>query len=246
MLHIRDLRKTFQKEGSEILVLNNLNLIIEERLFVCVIGPSGCGKTTLLRIVAGLERASAGQVLLNGEKVEAPIDKIGMVFQEYALFPWKTAAGNIKFGLTRKEPTDGDRDELVRRYTDLVRLSDWSEKYPHELSGGMKQRVAIARALVREPELLLMDEPFGSLDAQTRMALQAELERIWKETQNTILFVTHSIEEAVYLADRIVVLSHPPASIERTIEIELPRPRNRNSLELAQIKQEIFSLIMNG
>jgi NitT/TauT family transport system ATP-binding protein len=220
--------------------LEDINLEIEDNEFICFIGPSGCGKTTLLRIVAGLEEATEGTVTLDGEPIKGPGPERGMVFQEYSLFPWRTVIDNIVFGLELKGVPAAERLSKGRQYLKMVGLERFETRYPHELSGGMKQRVAIARALVNRPKALLMDEPFGALDAQTRNIMQSELLRIWQEERKTVVFVTHSVDEAIYLADRIVIMSARPGRIKDIIEIPLSRPRNRTSSAVNVIRDRIL------
>ncbi len=240
LLEIRGLYKLFSSEGKEMEALHNINLSIEENEFVCFIGPSGCGKTTLLRIIAGLEEPSSGTVTLAGDPIKGPGPERGMVFQEYSLFPWRTVLDNVAFGLELKGVPAAERQARGRQYLKMVGLERFEARYPHELSGGMKQRVAIARALVNDPRALLMDEPFGALDAQTRNIMQSELLRIWEEKRKTVVFVTHSVDEAIYLADRIVIMSARPGRIKDIIEISLPRPRNRTSSAVNQIRDRIL------
>jgi NitT/TauT family transport system ATP-binding protein len=220
--------------------LQDINLSIKENEFICFIGPSGCGKTTLLRIIAGLEEPTSGTISLGGVAIKGPGPERGMVFQEYSLFPWRTVLDNIAFGPELRGVPTTERQEKARQYLKMVGLERFETRYPHELSGGMKQRVAIARALVNDPKALLMDEPFGALDAQTRNVMQSELLRIWEEERKTVVFVTHSVDEAIYLADRIVIMSARPGRIKDTIEIDLPRPRNRTSPEVNQIRDRIL------
>jgi NitT/TauT family transport system ATP-binding protein len=240
LLEIKGVFKQFFADGKEMVALQDINLKIEENEFVCFIGPSGCGKTTLLRIVAGLEEATEGTVTLDGEPIKGPGPERGMVFQEYSLFPWRTVIDNIVFGLELKGIPSADRIAQGRQYLRMVELERFETRYPHELSGGMKQRVAIARALVNHPKALLMDEPFGALDAQTRNIMQSELLRIWQEERKTVVFVTHSVDEAIYLADRIVIMSARPGRIKDIIDIPLPRPRNRTSSEVNLIRDRIL------
>ncbi|NMC11105.1 MAG: ABC transporter ATP-binding protein [Methanothrix sp.] len=240
LLEIKGLNKLFSSDGKEMEALHNINLSIEENEFVCFIGPSGCGKTTLLRIIAGLEEPSSGTVTLAGDPIKGPGPERGMVFQEYSLFPWRTVLDNVVFGLELKGVPAAERQAKGRQYLKMVGLERFEARYPHELSGGMKQRVAIARALVNDPRAILMDEPFGALDAQTRNIMQSELLRIWEEKRKTVVFVTHSVDEAIYLADRIVIMSARPGRIKDIIEIHLPRPRNRTSSEVNQIRDRIL------
>ena len=241
LLAIRGVSKKFLAEGKEMITLQDIDLDIEENEFVCLIGPSGCGKTTLLRIIAGLEEATRGTVYLDGMPIGGPGPERGMVFQEYSLFPWRTVIDNIVFGLELKGIPLAERLAQGRQYLKMVGLERFESRYPHELSGGMKQRVAIARALVNRPKALLMDEPFGALDAQTRNIMQSELLRIWQEEKKTVVFVTHSVDEAIYLADRIVIMSARPGRIKDIINIDLERPRSRTSPEVNAIRDRILS-----
>lgn len=245
-LDVRDVSKAFvkRKTGEEVVALEDINLKVREKEFVCVVGPSGCGKTTLLRIIAGLEQASKGEVYVDGKMTEGPSPEKGMVFQEFALFPWRTVRKNIEFGLEYRGTPFKERGELSDKYIRLVNLEGWGDRYPHELSGGMKQRVAIARALANDPEVLIMDEPFGSLDSQTRNMLQTELLDIWKETGKTIIFVSHNIDEAVYLADRVVVLTALPGRIKDILNIEIPRPRDRTSADFQKVRKGLLSEVL--
>ncbi|HOT07034.1 MAG TPA: ABC transporter ATP-binding protein [Methanotrichaceae archaeon] len=240
LLEIKGVSKSFLAEGKEMVTLSDVNLSIEEGEFVCFIGPSGCGKTTLLRIVAGLETPSSGSVMLEGRPITGPGPERGMVFQEYSLFPWRTVLDNIAFGPELKGEAKEERYRRARIYLKAIGLESFEQSYPHELSGGMKQRVAIARALVNHPKALIMDEPFGALDAQTRNIMQAELLRTWENKKKTVLFVTHSVDEAIYLGDRIVIMSARPGRIKEIIDINLPRPRNRTSPEVNQIRDRIL------
>ncbi len=240
LLEIRSLNKLFLSDGKEMEALHDINLSIKENEFVCFIGPSGCGKTTLLRIIAGLEDPTSGGVYLHGELIKGPGPERGMVFQEYSLFPWRTVLDNVAFGLELKGVPKETRQEKARQYLKMVGLVRFEERYPHELSGGMKQRVAIARALVNDPSAILMDEPFGALDAQTRNIMQSELLRIWEEEKKTVVFVTHSVDEAIYLADRIVIMSARPGRIKDIIDIDILRPRSRTSAEVNSIRDRIL------
>jgi NitT/TauT family transport system ATP-binding protein len=231
------------REGYKTQALKDLNLEINDKEFVCVIGPSGCGKTTLLRIIAGLENPSSGEVTLDGEKITKPDPKRGMVFQEYSLFPWRTVIRNITFGPEMQGMDKNKSQKIAEEYLKLVGLEQFKNSYPYELSGGMRQRVAIARALANDPEVLLMDEPFGSLDAQTRNVLQSELLDIWEKKQITIAFVTHSVDEAVFLADKIVMLTSRPGKIKDIIDVNLPRPRNRTSPDTNQFRDRVLKLL---
>jgi len=240
LLEIKGLSKSFSVKGKTFEALHDVNLSVGEKEFMCLLGPSGCGKTTLLRIMAGLEKPTSGAVLLDGEPIEGPGPQRGMVFQEYSLFPWRTILDNVAFGLELKGVSKMDRYEKARRYLKAVGLEEFENSYPHELSGGMKQRVAIVRALVNNPRALFMDEPFGALDAQTRNVMQSELLRIWQEQQKTVVFVTHSVDEAIYLADRVVIMSARPGQINEILDIEVPRPRVRTSSEVNRYRQRIL------
>ena len=240
LLEVKGVFKLFKVNGNQMEALKNINLDIEENEFVCFIGPSGCGKTTLLRIIAGLEEPSSGEILIEGQPIKGPGPERGMVFQEYSLFPWRTVLDNVAFGLELKGISKDERHEKARQYLKMVELERFEERYPHELSGGMKQRVAIARALVNDPIAILMDEPFGALDAQTRNIMQSELLRIWEEEKKTVIFVTHSVDEAIYLADRIVIMSARPGKIKDVIRIDISRPRNRTSPQVNAIRDRIL------
>jgi NitT/TauT family transport system ATP-binding protein len=243
-VNIRGVSRKFVKdEISQTLALDNVSLDIEDKEFVCFIGPSGCGKTTLLRIVSGLDLPDAGEVFVDNERILSPGPKRGMVFQEYSLFPWKSVIDNIIFGPQMRGTRKKDAIEEAQKYLELVGLEQFRDSYPHELSGGMKQRVAIARALANEPEVLLMDEPFGALDAQTRNTLQHELLSIWQKKNITILFVTHSVDEAVFLADRIVIMTARPGKIKEIIKVDIPRLRDRTSLEVNQLRNRVLKLL---
>ncbi|HEX9908156.1 MAG TPA: ABC transporter ATP-binding protein [Thermoplasmata archaeon] len=240
-ISIIGLTKVFTKDKRRIMALEGFSLDVPEGQFVCLLGPSGCGKTTVLRIVAGLETKTSGRVLVNGRDTEVSRPKIGMVFQEFALFPWRTARKNVEFGLETRRVPESDRTLSSQKYLEMVGLRGFEESHPRELSGGMKQRVAIARALATDPELLLMDEPFGSLDAQTRNLMQRELLRIWSATGRTVLFVTHSVDEAVFLADRIVVMTARPGKVREVIDVNLPRPRDRTSQDFITVRGKVLA-----
>jgi len=243
-LKLRDISKTFTSEkGEKIESLSSISLDIENQEFVCLLGPSGCGKTTLLRIIAGLDQASTGTVELGGTLIDRPNPQLAMIFQEYSLYPWRTVVANIGFGLEiRKIPAE-ERHSIVKKYVEIVGLEGFENSYPYELSGGMRQRAAVARALAVDPSILLMDEPFGALDAQTRNLLQHELLNIWEKTKKTVLFVTHSVDEAVFMADRIVVLTPRPGRICEVIPVQTTRPRDRTSVEFAKVRRYVLDLI---
>lgn len=242
-LLLTDITKQFRRRSLFVKVLEDITLEVADGEFVCILGPSGCGKTTLLRIVAGLETATSGNVTINGEEVHGPSPKLAMIFQEYSLFPWRTVLENVQFGLEAKGLSKSEQREKARQYLQLVGLSESAGSYPYELSGGMRQRVAVARAIAVEPSVLLMDEPFGALDAQTRNMLQKELLDLWEKTRKTIIFVTHSVDEAVFLADRIVILSRNPGKIRTIVEVTAPRPRDRTCAECANLRRDVLALI---
>ncbi|MBP2133219.1 NitT/TauT family transport system ATP-binding protein [Methanomicrobium sp. W14] len=247
LLSIEHLRKVFSEdEDDEVVALDDINLSVEDEEFICLVGPSGCGKTTLLRIIAGLEYPTSGSAVLSGRDISGPDPERGMVFQEYSLFPWLSVADNIVFGLSMKGAPKKEKKDAADKYLDLVGLKQFSGSFPHELSGGMRQRVAIARALANDPKILLMDEPFGALDAQTRNMMQRELLEIWKRAKKTILFVTHSVDEAVFLADRIVVMSPRPGKIREIVEVKIPRCRDRTAPEFGHLRKYVLSLMGEG
>jgi NitT/TauT family transport system ATP-binding protein len=237
-LSIQNVQKSFSNEQ----VLKDINLNIEKGEFVSLLGPSGCGKSTLLNIVAGLLSPSEGNITLENQPIIKPGKDRGMVFQQPALFPWLSVEENVMFPL-KKEMKKKEARELAQKYLQLVQLSPYAKHSPHELSGGMQQRVAIARALAMNPRVLLMDEPFGALDEQTRIRLHAELEKIWMETKKTILFVTHSIQEAIKLSDRIIVMGTHPGTILKDIHVKIERPRERHIHEIAQYEEIIMELL---
>jgi NitT/TauT family transport system ATP-binding protein len=226
ILSVRNLRKAFGSNGDAHVVFDNVSLEIHRREFICVVGASGCGKSTLARIVAGLDDATAGEILLDGKPVAGPGPDRGMVFQGYTLFPWLTVKRNVMFGLRMQGTTETIANTEARQWLDMVGLAKFENLYPHELSGGMKQRVAIARALANNPRVLIMDEPFAALDAQTRCQMQSYLLQIWKKVDATILFITHDLDEAAYLSDRILVLGTNPGGIVEFVENPVPRPRS--------------------
>ena len=241
---IDKVEKVFRGKEREVVALRDINLEIAKGEFVCLLGPSGCGKSTLLNAVAGFSLPSSGTISVDGQPIAQPGPDRGMVFQEYALFPWMTVAQNIAFGLeVQKRPKD-EIAARIDRLLDTLKLKDFRDRFPKDLSGGMRQRVAIARVLAIDSPILLMDEPFGALDALTRRNLQDELLRIWAEVGKTILFVTHSIEESIYLSDRIVVMTYRPGTIKRDQHVTLPRPRDPASSEFNKLKRELGMLVM--
>jgi NitT/TauT family transport system ATP-binding protein len=236
ILEVRNLGKRYASTQGEVEALRNINFKVHRREFICVLGPSGCGKSTLVRTLAGLEKHSSGEVLLDGKPVQGPGQDRGMVFQGYSLFPWLTVKKNVMFG---PEMNGRDRDEAekdARLWLDLVGLEKFADAYPHQLSGGMRQRVAIARALVNQPRILLMDEPFGALDAMTRAKMQAHLLDIWRNIDITVLFITHDLDEAIFLADRILVLKAHPGEVQEVIEVPVPRPRSATSFSSPEFR----------
>jgi NitT/TauT family transport system ATP-binding protein len=245
-LEINNLNKSFSTKGGELLALENISMKVYKNEFACIVGASGCGKSTLLNIIAGLDQQTSGEILLEGRPVSGPGADRGMVFQNYTLYPWLTVAENIEFGLKLKGISSSERKERVNHYMDIVGLSKFAQSLPKTLSGGMKQRTAIARALANEPDILLMDEPFGALDAQTKEVLQEFMLQVWEQTKKTILMITHDVEEAVFLAQRIYVLSSRPGRIKAEVDIPLGMERDFSikRTELFQlVKQEVLDLL---
>jgi len=229
--------------GERLLALDNISLEVKPGEFLCIVGPSGCGKSTLLHLIAGLNPQTAGEVLVDGAPVSGPgTDRI-LIFQELGLFPWLTVGGNVEFGMKMKNVPKAEREEKVQYYLRLVHLSKFRDSYTHQLSGGMRQRVALARALATEPDVLLMDEPFAALDAQTRDLLHDELERLWAETGRTIIFVTHNVREAVRLGDRVALLTFRPGRVKQEFSVNLPRPRQMEHTEVARTARDILDCL---
>jgi NitT/TauT family transport system ATP-binding protein len=243
-ISISGVQKVFKTKDRDVVALKDIDLEIEPGEFVCLLGPSGCGKSTLLNAVAGFSPPSAGRIAVAGKPVAGPGPDRGMVFQEYALFPWMTVGQNIAFGMQIQGVARAEIDLTVNQLLDLLRLKDFRDRFPKDLSGGMRQRVAIARILALDSPIMLMDEPFGALDALTRRNLQDELLRIWSTMGKTILFVTHSIEESIYLADRIVVMTYRPGTIKRDQRVAMPRPRDPAAAEFNELKRELGLLVM--
>ena len=243
MVEIQTLSKRYEVDDGEIVALSSISLTIEEGEFVCLLGPSGCGKSTLLKIVAGLIEPTGGSIRIDGRQVARPGPDRAVVFQDYALFPWMTVADNVEFGLAARGVDAARRRATSAELLKAVGLGDFATKYPHHLSGGMKQRVSIARALAVEPVLLLMDEPFGALDAQTRYVMQQELLRIWSAYRKTVLFVTHSIDEALYLGDRVVIMTARPGRIKEDVLITQERPRDIAGAEFGALRKRAMDLL---
>jgi NitT/TauT family transport system ATP-binding protein len=242
-IEIKNINKSFKGHGAnrDIKVLADVNLTIDDGEFVCLLGPSGCGKTTLLRLIAGLDKPTSGEVIANGEVVKNPSGDRAVIFQQYSLFPWLTVLENAMFGLNLKKDTNTEENlKAAERYLESVGLIDFKDSYPHELSGGMKQRVAIIRSLLNHSPILLMDEPFSALDMQNRHNLQEQLIGVWKRFNNTIVFVTHDVDEAVYLADKIVIMDRNPGKINEVFDVDFSRPRKRESKEFIEIQEKIL------
>jgi NitT/TauT family transport system ATP-binding protein len=249
-LEVRNLGKAFPRgRGDVVPVLDDISFSVADLEFVAIVGPSGCGKSTLLRIVDGLIPPDRGSIHINGRPVEGPGHRRGMVFQSFDLFPWRTALGNVAFGIEMMNVPRRECRERAQSWIERVGLAGFEHSYPHQLSGGMQQRVGIARALAIEPEVLLMDEPFGALDVQTRDLLQDELLAIWQRERKTVVFVTHSIEEAIYLADRILLFTPRPARIERLLEVPFARPRTedvKSTPEFVELRRQIWQSLKHG
>ena len=245
-IEISGVTQEFEKKDGKFLALDTVNLNVEQNEFICVVGPSGCGKTTLLNIIAGLCKPTTGTVKVRGELVTGPGKGKGVVFQQYALYPWLTVEKNVEFGMRMKGVPKAERAEIAKKYIDLVGLSKFAKAYPKELSGGMKQRVAIARAYAPAPEVLLMDEPFGALDAQTRAQLQENLLKTWEQERKTCFFITHDVEEAVLLATKIIIMSAGPGHITEIVPVTLPYPRTQQTKltsEFNELKNQIWNKV---
>lgn len=242
-ISIRGVGKVYGKNSGRVVALDGVNLDVLDRKFTTLVGPSGCGKSTILYLLAGFDRPTSGEILLDGVRIEKPGPDRGFVFQDYALFPWKTVLGNIMFGLVNNGFSKKEAREKAQEYINLVNLKGFEHAYPHTLSGGMKQRVSIARALAYDPKVLLMDEPFGALDAQTRKYMQEELVNIWEKFQKTVIFVTHSVVEAAYLSDVIVVMSARPGRVKEVFEARDPRTRNYTGDEFLKLRKEVLNCL---
>lgn len=242
-LSLQAVSRDFVLSKGHMVALADINLDVREGEFVCIVGPSGCGKSTLLNLIAGLDRPTRGHILLDNAPVTGPGPDRILLFQEHGLFPWLTVIENVEFGLRMTGVAKRERRERAREYLRLVHLGRFEDSYIHQLSGGMRQRVALARSLAMEPSLLLMDEPFAALDAQTRDMLHDELERIWTETRKTVVFITHNVREAVRLGDRVLLLTYRPGRIKREFAIRLPRPRHVEEPEVARVASEVLSLL---
>ena len=245
-LEVKDLTKIYKGTNGDVTAIDHVNLSVEESEFVMIVGPSGCGKTTLINMIGGLDSATSGTVVLDGNEVTGPGPDRGMVFQGYSLFPWLTVKKNVEFGLKMRKVPKEERSKKADEYIKLVGLEGFENALPKQLSGGMKQRVAIARTLANEPQMLLMDEPFGALDAQTRVVMQELLSKISRETKTTILFITHDIDEAVLLGDRIYVMSRRPGTIRDVLTVDLPKERNHDCFVLPQFvetKKKIMDML---
>ncbi|QSG12582.1 ABC-type nitrate/sulfonate/bicarbonate transportsystem, ATPase component [Halapricum desulfuricans] len=240
---IDDVSMVYDGSNGPVEALREVSFAVDPGEFVTIVGPSGCGKTTLFRIIAGLQTPTEGEVRLDGDVIDGPGPELGIVFQEYHLFPWRTVSGNVGFGLEQDGTPAPERRERVEQLLETVGLDGFGDTHPKDLSGGMKQRVALARALAPDPDLLLMDEPFGAVDAQTKAKLQEELLDIWTETGKTVLFVTHDIEEAIKLGDRVVVMDREPGRVQEIVDIDLERPRSRSDRAFGSYYEELLGLI---
>ncbi len=251
ILELQDVSKSFRSKIGMVQALSPTNMKVEKGKFITILGPSGCGKSTLIRMIAGLESTTTGKILVNGEEITLAGADRGMVFQNYSLFPWLTVEDNIAFGLNIKGISKSECNEKVNEYLKLIGLEKFRKHYPAQLSGGMKQRVAIARALINDPQILLMDEPFGALDAQTRIIMQEVLQDIWEKTKKTVLFITHDVDEAIFLGDEVIVMTAAPGKIKHIEKVIYPRPRKfelkvnsnfmrQSALLLEMIREESF------
>ena len=248
-LRIEDVRLEYTtRQGKTVLAIDDISIDVPDNQFAVIVGPSGCGKSSLLYLVAGLNEPTSGRILLGNEEVDGPGPDRGMVFQSYTLFPWLTVRENVEFGLKRRKVPQAERDEIVNRYLNETGLAAFHDAYPKQLSGGMMQRVAIARALANDPKILLMDEPFGALDSQTRNSMQKLLLRVWEQHKKTVLFVTHDIDEAILLGDRIYVMTARPGRLKEEVVVDIPRPRSLDMVmdpEFIAVKRKILELLKN-
>ena len=245
-IYVKDLQKVYPSPKGDVTAMKDVNVNVLENEFVCIVGPSGCGKSTLLRMIAGLDEATEGQIVIHDRDIIGPGADRGMVFQSYTLFPWMTVAENIKFGLKIKNMPPQEQDIIADKYLKIIKLEKFRDSYPKELSGGMKQRVAIARALANSPEVLLMDEPFSALDPQTRADMQQLMRQIWQEEKPTVIFVTHDIEEAVFLSSKIYVLTSRPGTVKKTVPVLLPGERDlslKDTEQFIKLRKEVNLLI---
>lgn len=245
-IQVKNLKKSFPLKGQDFVALDGVSLDIQDEEFVTVVGPSGCGKTTLLNVIAGLEKATGGEVLVDGQKVSGPSPERGVIFQQYALFPWLTVRENVEFGLKLARKSRKETRETAEHFIELVGLTQFADALPKMLSGGMKQRCALARAYAVNPKLLLMDEPFGALDALTRVNLQGQLLQTWQSEKRTVMFITHDVDEAVFLANRVVVMAAKPGRIKEIIEVDLPYPRHvdlRLTPRFGELRNRVWSAV---
>ncbi len=242
VIELSSVGKSFESGKEQIEVIRDITLRVAEGRFVCIVGPSGCGKTTLLRLMCGLLQPTSGKVLVKGNPPDPKKNRFGVIFQEDSLLPWKTVLGNVKFGLEVTR-TKGDVDSTAREFIAMVGLRGFEDYYPHQISGGMKKRVAIARAMAVDPEIILMDEPFADLDAQTRQILQKELLSVWSKLNKTVIFITHNVDEAVFLGQEIVVLTKRPSSVKSLVKVDLEHPRNRLSPPFISYREKILKYL---
>ncbi|HEX3012646.1 MAG TPA: ABC transporter ATP-binding protein [Methanobacterium sp.] len=245
-IDINNVSKIFESKEATFKSLDNISFNVNKGEFLCILGPSGCGKSTILRLIAGLDKPSSGQILMDNEVIIRPDCKCGMVFQEYSLFPWRSVIENVAFPMEMKGIAEEERYKVAEDYLKIVGLQSFRNSMPHELSGGMKQRVAIVRSLAGDPDVLLMDEPFGALDIQTRNQLQKDLLKIWEDKGKTIVFVTHDIDEAIFLGDRVILMSKGPGKIARIFEVNIKRIRDTLDPDFLHLKQEIMDLLESG
>ena len=245
-VELKGVNLVYRTPDVHLTALSEIDLRVESGEFVCLVGPSGCGKSTTLNLIAGFLRPSTGEVLVDNQRVRGSGMDRGVVFQEYALFPWRTAVKNVEFGLEMKQMPAAERRERAMQFLRMVKLERFADTYPHHLSGGMKQRVAIARALAYDPLVLLLDEPFGALDALTREELQALVVELWQSTKKTVVYVTHNLSEAVYLSDRTIVMTPQPGRIKADVRIDLPRPRNQLTVEFLEYQRQLTDMIVRN